>query len=112
MTLSVLDTFPFRMFTQCTVSYKRGSVKCLQACHNMREVFFQDVKERMSTGRAALCFVADSFGCEDDTFTAAIKETTSTTLALTGTDGVSGNASSVAIVVLGVQRLCSVLLVL
>ncbi|KAG2041568.1 cytochrome P450 [Suillus americanus] len=79
----VMETFPFLLklpnwFPGAT--FKRASVECLNAGHNVKEIPFQHVKERMSTGDAAPCFVTESLNrmrlsVEDDVaITTAIKE--------------------------------------
>ncbi|KAG1842640.1 cytochrome P450 [Suillus subalutaceus] len=80
----VMETFPFLLrlpswFPGAT--FKRASVECLNAGHDVKEIPFQYVKERMSTGDAAPCFVTDTLNrtrlsVEDDiVITTAIKET-------------------------------------
>ncbi|KAG1743719.1 cytochrome P450 [Suillus paluster] len=80
----VMETFPFLLklpswFPGAT--FKRASVECLKAGHDTKDIPFQHVKERMSTGDAAPCLVTDTLNRmrlseEDNTvITAAVKET-------------------------------------
>ncbi|KAG2367963.1 cytochrome P450 [Suillus spraguei] len=83
--MMLMETFPFLLqlpswFPGAT--FKRASVKCIQAGHDMREIPFQYVKERMSTNDTGPCFVADALNNmhlsqEDDATTTAIKEVAS-----------------------------------
>ncbi|KAG2154162.1 cytochrome P450 [Suillus bovinus] len=77
----ILETFPFLLklpnwFPGAT--FKRASLECLKAAHDIKEIPFQMVKERMSTGITAPCFVADALnrmsGLDDAVITTAIKE--------------------------------------
>ncbi|KAG1883052.1 cytochrome P450 [Suillus subluteus] len=98
----VMETFPFRMFTYPMIAcgyistlvlvlrlpswfpgatFKRASLECLNAGHHVKEIPFQHVKERMSTGDAAPCFVTENLNRtklsdkDDIVITTAIKET-------------------------------------
>ncbi|KAG2137947.1 cytochrome P450 [Suillus clintonianus] len=81
----VMETFPFLLqlpswFPGAT--FKRASVKCIQAGHDIQELPFQYVKESMSTRGTAPCLVADALNRmrlseEDDGMTTAIKEAAS-----------------------------------
>ncbi|KAG0697080.1 cytochrome P450, partial [Suillus ampliporus] len=81
----LMETFPFLLqlpswFPGAT--FKRASVKCIQAGRDVKEVPFNHVKERMSTGDAAPCLVADTLNSmrlsdEDDVITTAVKEAAS-----------------------------------
>ncbi|KAG0708665.1 cytochrome P450 [Suillus ampliporus] len=78
----IMETFPFLLklpswFPGAT--FKRASVKCIEAGHDMKEIPFQHVKERMSTSGTGPCLVADtlnrmSLSEEDDIVATAIKE--------------------------------------
>ncbi|KAG1804262.1 cytochrome P450 [Suillus subaureus] len=79
----VMETFPFLLklpswFPGAT--FKQASVKCLNAGHDVKEIPFQHLKERMSTGDVAPCFVTEALNrtglsVEDDiVITTAIKE--------------------------------------
>ncbi|KAG1842639.1 cytochrome P450 [Suillus subalutaceus] len=80
----VMETFPFLLrlpswFPGAT--FKRASLECLNAGHDVKEIPFQHVKERMSTGDAAPCFVTENLNRtrlsdkDDIVITTAIKET-------------------------------------
>ncbi|KAG1880062.1 cytochrome P450 [Suillus subluteus] len=86
----ILETFPFLLklpswFPGAT--FKRASLECLEAGHDIKEIPFQMVEERMSIGITAPCFVADTLSRmrlseEDDAvITAAVKETACMTFA-------------------------------
>ncbi|KAG2354665.1 cytochrome P450 [Suillus spraguei] len=79
----IMETFPFLLrlpswFPGAT--FKRASVECLNAAHDAKEIPFQYVKERMSTGDAVPCFVTETLNRaelfnEDDIFiTTVVKE--------------------------------------
>ncbi|KAG2041576.1 cytochrome P450 [Suillus americanus] len=72
----VMETFPFRMFTYPTIAcgyistavlvlqlpswfpgakFKRASLECLKAAHDVKEIPFQDVKERMVKRPIHIC---------------------------------------------------------
>ncbi|KAG2068708.1 cytochrome P450 [Suillus decipiens] len=82
--MMLMETFPFllqlpRWFPGAT--FKRASVKCIQAGRDVREISFQYVKERMSTNIGP-CFVADALNKmylsqEDDSTINAVKEVSS-----------------------------------
>ncbi|KAG1883053.1 cytochrome P450 [Suillus subluteus] len=87
----VMETFPFLLRLPSWfpgAKFKRASVKCLKAGHDVKEIPFQHVKKRMSTNDAAPCFVTESLNrmrlsVEDDiVVTTAIKE--AATIALAG----------------------------
>ncbi|KAG0694835.1 cytochrome P450 [Suillus ampliporus] len=81
----LMETFPFLLqlpswFPGAT--FKRASVKCIQAGRDVKEVPFNHVKERMSTGDTAPCLVTDALNGmrlsdEDDVITTAVKEAAS-----------------------------------
>ena len=119
----IMETFPFRMFadtmTACSftsttilvlrlpswfpgATFKRASVECLKAGHDVREIPFQDVKDRMvnhlsrslsnhltnrkqSNGQVPPCLVADTMnrmnGFENEVIETAIKEAAALTFA-------------------------------
>lgn len=79
----IVETFPFLLklpswFPYATV--KRASVECLNAAHDAKEIPFQYVKEKMSTGNAVPCFVTENlnrmelFNEDDTVITTATKE--------------------------------------
>ncbi|KAG2354666.1 cytochrome P450 [Suillus spraguei] len=79
----IMETFPFLLrlpswFPGAT--FKRASVECLIVAHDAKEIPFQYVKERMSTGDAVPCFVTETLNRmqrpnEDDiVITTAAKE--------------------------------------
>lgn len=79
----IMETFPFLLrlpswFPGAT--FKRASVMCMDAGYDVKEMPFQYVKERMSTGDAAPCFVTEALNrnrlsVEDDiVITTAVKE--------------------------------------
>lgn len=82
--LMLMETFPFLLqlpswFPGAT--FKRASIKCIQAGQYVKETLFQHVKEKMSTNDTR-CFVADSLNRmhpskEDDAVQTAIKEVAS-----------------------------------
>ncbi|KAG0708656.1 cytochrome P450 [Suillus ampliporus] len=82
---AIMETFPFLLrlpswFPGAT--FKRASVECFKAGQDVKEIPFQHVKERMSTGDAAPCLVADTLNWmrlseEDVVVTTAIKEAAS-----------------------------------
>ncbi|KAG2149337.1 cytochrome P450 [Suillus clintonianus] len=60
---AIMETFPFLLKIPCWfpgATFKRASVQCLDAGHDVKEIPFQRVKERMSTGDVAPCFVTKS----------------------------------------------------
>ncbi|KAG1802268.1 cytochrome P450 [Suillus plorans] len=80
----LLETFPFLLklpswFPGAT--FKRASLECLKAAHDMTEIPFQIVKERMSAGIMVPCFVADTLNrmrhLNDPVITTAVKEAAS-----------------------------------
>ncbi|OAX35687.1 cytochrome P450 [Rhizopogon vinicolor AM-OR11-026] len=80
-TLMILEAFPFLLQLPTWfpgVTYKRASVECLQAGHDVKEIPFQYVKERMSNREMPACVVADTMnsmnGFENEVIEAAIKE--------------------------------------
>ncbi|KAG2110358.1 cytochrome P450 [Suillus discolor] len=91
--MTLMETFPFLLqlpswFPGAT--FKRASVKCIRAGHDVKEIPFQYVKERMSTNDTGPCFVADAFNRmhlsqEDASIETAIKETAS--IAFTAASG-------------------------
>ncbi|KAG2154174.1 cytochrome P450 [Suillus bovinus] len=77
----ILETFPFllklpKWFPGAT--FKRASLECLKAAHDVKEIPFQIVKERMSTGVTTPCFVADALNrmgrLDNAVITSAVKE--------------------------------------
>lgn len=79
----ILETFPFLLklpswFPGAT--FKRASLECLEAGHDIKEIPFQMVEERMSTDITVSCFVADTlsrmklFEEDDAVITTAVKE--------------------------------------
>ncbi|KAG2118453.1 cytochrome P450 [Suillus clintonianus] len=86
--MMLMETFPFLLqlpswFPGAT--FKRASFKCIQAGHDVKEIPFQYIKERMSINDAGPCLVADALNRtsqEDDVGTTAIKEAAS--VAFTG----------------------------
>lgn len=81
-----IETFPFLLrlpswFPGAT--FKRASVKCLNAAHDVKELPFQYVKEKMSTGNMAPCFVTETLNRarlsveDDNVITTAVKEAAS-----------------------------------
>ncbi|KAG2059751.1 cytochrome P450 [Suillus hirtellus] len=77
----ILETFPFLLklpnwFPGAT--FKRASLECLKAAHDMKEIPFQFVQERMATGVTAPCLVADNLNkmgrLNDAVITTAVKE--------------------------------------
>ncbi|KAJ8592289.1 cytochrome P450 [Rhizopogon salebrosus TDB-379] len=59
----IMETFPFllRLPTWFPgAAFKRASVECLEAGHDVKKIPFEEVRERMSTGHAALCLVTDN----------------------------------------------------
>ncbi|KAG1865798.1 cytochrome P450 [Suillus subalutaceus] len=81
--MMLMETFPFLLqlpswFPGAT--FKRASLKCIQAGHDVKEIPFQYVKERMSANDMGPCLVADALNRtseEDDVNITAIKETAS-----------------------------------
>ncbi|KAG2115237.1 cytochrome P450 [Suillus discolor] len=82
-TTVAIETFPFLLrlpswFPGAT--FKRASVKCLNAAHDVKELPFQYVKEKMSTGNMAPCFVTETLNRarlsveDDNVITTAVKE--------------------------------------
>ncbi|KAG1757498.1 cytochrome P450 [Suillus lakei] len=86
--MTLMETFPFLLQLPSWLpgaTFKRTSVKCVQAGHDVKEIPFQYVKERMSTNDMGPCLVADALNKmsqEDDTITTAVKEAAS--VAFTG----------------------------
>ncbi|KAJ8592279.1 cytochrome P450 [Rhizopogon salebrosus TDB-379] len=87
-TIMVMETFPFILqiptwFPGAT--FKRASIKCLQAANHVKEIPFQDVKERMRDGHVPPCFVANTMnrmdGFEDGVIETAVKEVACTSFA-------------------------------
>ncbi|KAG2056782.1 cytochrome P450 [Suillus hirtellus] len=91
--MMLMETFPFLLqlpswFPGAT--FKRASVKCIRAGHDVKEIPFQYVKERMSANDTGPCFVADALNRmhlsqEDASIETAIKEAAS--IAFTGRQG-------------------------
>jgi cytochrome P450 len=81
--MTLMETFPFLLqlpswFPGAT--FKRASLKCIQAGHDVKEIPFQYIKERMSANDIGPCLVADALNRiseEDDVNTTAIKEAAS-----------------------------------
>ncbi|KAG1754144.1 cytochrome P450 [Suillus lakei] len=83
--MALMETFPFLLrlpswFPGAT--FKRASIKCIQAGHDIQEIPFRRVRERMSTGDMAPCLAADTLNRmrlseEDGVITAAVMEATS-----------------------------------
>ncbi|KAJ8584349.1 cytochrome P450 [Rhizopogon salebrosus TDB-379] len=80
-TMMVLETCPFLLWLPTWfpgATFKRASVACLKAGHDVKEIPFQIVKARMSIGDEVPCFVADSLnrmnGLGNVTIETAIKE--------------------------------------
>ncbi|KAG1809325.1 cytochrome P450 [Suillus subaureus] len=81
--MTLMETFPFLLqlpswFPGAT--FKRASLKCIQAGHDVKEIPFQYVKERMSANDMGPCLVADALNRtseEDDVTITAIKEAAS-----------------------------------
>ncbi|KAG2037427.1 cytochrome P450 [Suillus americanus] len=81
--MMLMETFPFLLqlpswFPGAT--FKRASLKCIQAGHDVKEIPFQYVKERMSANDVGPCLVADALNRtseDDDVNITAIKETAS-----------------------------------
>ncbi|OAX34414.1 cytochrome P450 [Rhizopogon vinicolor AM-OR11-026] len=80
----IMETFPFLLRLPIWLpgaAFKRASVECLQAGHDMMEIPFQQVKERMSHGRLSPCSVADAMnrmnGFENEVLETAIKDASS-----------------------------------
>ncbi|KAG2156377.1 cytochrome P450 [Suillus clintonianus] len=82
--IAIMETFPFLLqlpswFPGAT--FKRASVKCIQAGHDIKEIPFRYVEEKMSTDDAEPCMVTDLMnkmnGFEDDVIATAIKEAAS-----------------------------------
>ncbi|KAG1864134.1 cytochrome P450 [Suillus subalutaceus] len=86
--MMLMEIFPFLLqlpswFPGAT--FKRTSLKCIQAGHDVKEIPFQYVKERMSANDMGPCLVADALNRssqEDDVNTTAVKEAAS--VAFTG----------------------------
>ncbi|KAG2366255.1 cytochrome P450 [Suillus spraguei] len=86
----IMETFPFLLKLPSWLpgaTFKRASVECLMAAHDAKEIPFQYVKERMSTGDAVPCFLTEilnrmKLSNEDDIVitTAAKEAATSSTL--------------------------------
>ncbi|KAG1878296.1 cytochrome P450 [Suillus subluteus] len=84
--MMLMETFPFRMFAHAVIAcklpswfpgatFKRASLKCIQAGHDVKEIPFQ-----YSANDMGPCLVADALNRtseEDDVNIAAIKETAS-----------------------------------
>ncbi|KAG0706386.1 cytochrome P450 [Suillus ampliporus] len=79
----VMETFPFLLKLPSWfpgAGFKRASIECLKAGHDMKDIPFQYVAERTSTGDAVPCFVTETLTRmrlteEDDVvITAAVKE--------------------------------------
>ncbi|KAG1738486.1 cytochrome P450 [Suillus lakei] len=84
LNIAIMETFPFLSQLPSWFPgaiFKRASVKCIQAGHDIKEVPFRYVNERMSTGDAAPCLVTDTLnkmnGFEDDGIATAVKEAAS-----------------------------------
>ncbi|KAG0697077.1 cytochrome P450 [Suillus ampliporus] len=83
--MMLMETFPFLLqlpswFPGAT--FKRASVKCIQAGRDVKEVPFQHVKERMSTSDTVSCLVTNALNTmrsskDDDDITTAVKEAAS-----------------------------------
>ncbi|KAG1869894.1 cytochrome P450 [Suillus subluteus] len=86
----ILETFPFLLKLPSWFPgaiFKRASLDCLKAGHDIKEIPFQMVEERMSTGITMSCFVADTlsktklFAEDDAVIITAVKEAASMTFA-------------------------------
>ncbi|OAX32553.1 cytochrome P450 [Rhizopogon vinicolor AM-OR11-026] len=80
----VIGTFPFLLQLPAWfpgARFKRASVECLQAGHDMKEIPFQHVTDRMSNGQMPPCLVADTMnrmnGFENKVIENAVKEAAS-----------------------------------
>ncbi|KAJ8588356.1 cytochrome P450 [Rhizopogon salebrosus TDB-379] len=80
----VMETFPFLLRLPAWfpgATFKRAALACHQAGHDVKEVAFQNVTERMSAGGVAPCLVSENLdkmsGFEKGAFTAAVKEVAS-----------------------------------
>ncbi|KAG2044776.1 cytochrome P450 [Suillus americanus] len=76
--MMLIETFPFPGFP--VPQFKRASLKCDQAGHDVKEIPIQYVKERMSANDMGPCSVADALNRssqEDDVNTTAVKEAAS-----------------------------------
>ncbi|OAX39721.1 cytochrome P450 [Rhizopogon vinicolor AM-OR11-026] len=76
----IMETFPFLLWLPTWfpgATFKRASVECLKSGHDAKEIPFQDVKNRMSTGQVSPCLVADNLNRMngfDDISENAVKE--------------------------------------
>ncbi|KAJ8583396.1 cytochrome P450 [Rhizopogon salebrosus TDB-379] len=84
----VMEMFPFLLRLPAWfpgATFKRAALACHQAGHDVKEVAFQDVTERMSAGGVAPCLVSENLdkmsGFEKVAFTAAVKEVASISFA-------------------------------
>ncbi|KAG0706547.1 cytochrome P450 [Suillus ampliporus] len=82
-------------------TFKRASVECFRAAHDMKDIPLQHVEERMSTGDVASCLVADALNRmklseEDVVITTAVNEAASITFAVISFP--SGQTSSTLLV--------------
>ncbi|KAG2039830.1 cytochrome P450 [Suillus americanus] len=83
--MMLMEAFPFLLQLPSWFPgaiFKRASVKCIQASHDVKEIPFQHVKERMSANDTGPCLVADALNRihlsqEDDTTETAVKEVAS-----------------------------------
>ncbi|KAG1831352.1 cytochrome P450 [Suillus variegatus] len=91
--MMLMETFPFLLQLPSWLpgaTFKRASVKCIRAGHDVKEIPFQYLKERMSTNDTGPCFVADALNRmhlsqEDASIETAIKEAAS--IAFSGRQG-------------------------
>ncbi|KAG1832830.1 cytochrome P450 [Suillus variegatus] len=86
-----IETFPFLLRLPSWLpgaTFKRASVKCLNAAHDVKELPFQYVKEKMSTGNMEPCFVTETLNRaglsveDDNVITTAVKEAASIAFAV------------------------------
>ncbi|KAG0706763.1 cytochrome P450, partial [Suillus ampliporus] len=86
---ALMETFPFLLKLPSWfpgAAFKRASMECLKAGNDIKDIPFQHVVDRMSTGDAAPCFVTDTLNrmrlSEDDVvITTAVKEAAAITFA-------------------------------
>ncbi|KAG2076072.1 cytochrome P450 [Suillus decipiens] len=79
----LMETFPFLLQLPAWfpgAAFKRASVKCNQAGRDLKNLPYNYIQERMSTGDAAPCFVTDTLNKmeqyeENDIIAIAVKET-------------------------------------
>ncbi|KAG1833877.1 cytochrome P450 [Suillus variegatus] len=81
--MTLMETFPFLLKLPAWfpgATFKQASLKCIQAGHDVKEIPFQYVKERMSANDMGPCLVADALNKtsqDDDVYTTAVKEAAS-----------------------------------